>query len=97
MPTNQRDEPLLTVANDDPTPLGAALATFRARYAWNRHDLACWLGISLDALTALAAEPLARHQLHPDGCRSLAERYAVDLRRLETIVAHAAGVTRAGR
>jgi hypothetical protein len=97
MPTDQRDQPLLTIANDDPALLGSALAAFRARYAWNRHDLARWLGISLDALSALAAEPLVRHPLHEDRCRLLAERYAADLRRLETIIAHATGVTRAKR
>jgi hypothetical protein len=79
------DETLPPTPDTELTVLGAALTSFRARYAWNRHELARWLGISQDALGALAHEPQARLPLPADVCRALAERYAADLRRLETM------------
>lgn len=44
-------------AQHDETRIGSALAGFRARYAWNRHNLAHWLRVTIGELDALASEP----------------------------------------
>jgi hypothetical protein len=47
-------------AERDGARIGSALGAFRARYAWNRHNLAHWLCMTIEALDALASEPLPK-------------------------------------
>ena len=73
-------------AEADPTLLGPVLAGFRAKYAWNRHALARWLGITFEQLGALAHEPSRDLPLPSSACLELAERYSADASRLATIL-----------
>jgi hypothetical protein len=75
-------------AEHDPTLVGSALAATRRRYAWNRHDLARWLGLTLEQLDALALESLATLPLPAQACDALAGRYAANTRRLAMILVH---------
>jgi outer membrane protein TolC len=91
MSTNpDRDARSTFAAEADLALLSSALAAYRARYAWNRHALARWLGITLDQLDTLALEPLPALPMHPDACRALAERHAADAGRLAAILAQGA-------
>jgi hypothetical protein len=73
-------------AERDPALLGSVLAAFRHRYAWNRHDLARWLGISPEQLSALACEPMDSMPLSVKACQSLAERYTANGAHLAAIL-----------
>ena len=80
-------------AETDPTLLGSILASYRARYAWNRHALARWLGITFEELAALAREPLADPPISPNVSLALAERYSADARRLAMILTQRPGTS----
>lgn len=73
-------------AESDETRIGSALAAFRARYAWNRHNLAHWLTITIEALDALASEPLPDPAATAECVEALACRHGADVNRLTRVL-----------
>jgi hypothetical protein len=85
----------LTVEHDS-AYVGSALTAFRARYAWNWHDLSRWLGVGVDQIHAMAREPLAAVPVPADFCEELATRYAANAARLASILSGSSGATASG-
>src|SRR5688572_19514672 len=58
------DRAALTAAEQDPGTIGHALAEYRTQRGWTHEDLAAFLGLALNHLVMLSAEPRPRIRSH---------------------------------
>jgi hypothetical protein len=76
-------------AEHDPAFVGHRLAAWCRSHGWERSDLASWLGLSVDQLSALAIQPTADPGYPLDADlpqRDLAERFGADPARLAAVL-----------